>query len=148
MIRDPVVAWQIIRRKITLSVSMTQYSPITGNPLFPPGSSAQGVQTVAWERTRQILYHKPSWKLKSFQELQKEFGLHNNQYLQYLQVTSYCRSSKRTPEKCFQKQFADLMIERNKNFISNIYPHLQSTFLPQLKESSLAHWGKDLARTQ
>lgn len=139
LVRDTVVAWQIIRRKIALSISMTQYSPITRNPVFPQGQMHKAYKQWQGKGLDKFwdLYHKPSWKWKSFPELQKEYGIHNDQYLQYMQVTSYCRSSKWTPEKCFPRQFAYLLIGQDNNSISNIYSHLQSTFLPQLKDSSV-----------
>lgn len=37
LVRDTVVAWQIIRRKEGLSVSLSRHSPIQNNPQFIPG---------------------------------------------------------------------------------------------------------------
>lgn len=48
IVRDTVVAWQAVRRRVGLSVSMSRYSPILQNPDFPQGNTSKA--SAQWQK--------------------------------------------------------------------------------------------------
>lgn len=109
------IAWKKVRRKAELSITMTQHSPILHNPVFPQGQTHKAYTQCKIKGIDNFykLYYNSTWKLKTFQELQAEYDIPTCQYLQYLQITSYCKDQKWKPEMCFQKHFIDSLLAHN-----------------------------------
>lgn len=130
VIKDTVVAWQAMRRRNGLSVSMYRYYPILQNPQFRRGTNSKAFTQWQDKGLEYLfkLYNSTNGQLKSFKELQTSHNLPEEHLFQYLQIQSYCKGQKWLTTPSFQNSFIDSILMQNENSNSTIYPHIQSLF--------------------
>lgn len=82
--------------------------------------------------------------MKTFKELQTHCNLPGEHLFQYMQIQAYCKGQKWQPSLSFMTFFIDALLNQNKNSISNIYPHIQSLFLPTIEDITIKNRNNDL----
>lgn len=117
LLRDTIVAWQSIRREHKLSVMMSQWCPLMGEPYATTGGLHQAFQYWANKGLDRLhkLFQEQTWKKKTFTQLKEEFGLPQNHIFYYTQLTSFWAGLKLEPKYWFKACFIDNMIRQEKN---------------------------------
>ena len=94
MAKNMISVWQQVKKYFKVVDSLSLFSPIWGNDLFPPGGGEGGFRIWAEQGLQKIgdLYSPDDKHLLSFDEIVVKHTLARSQFFRYLQLRDFIRT--------------------------------------------------------
>lgn len=93
IVLNMVNIWYEVRKYMTISNSLSQFSPIWGNTGFKPGTLDAGFQIWAKKGLRKISDLYKEGVLMTFEDISLRFNIPRKHFFKYLQLRSFISSS-------------------------------------------------------
>lgn len=86
MTKNMITVWQLVEKYFKDAASLSLFSPIWGNDLFPPGGGEGGFKIWAEQGFQKVgdLYNPVDKHLMSFHEIVVKHDLPRSQFFRYL----------------------------------------------------------------
>lgn len=148
MAKNMISVWQQVKKYFKIGDSLSFFSPIWGNDLFPPGGSKGGFKIWADQGLQKIgdLYSPDDKYLLSFDEIVVKYGIARSQFFKYLQLRDFIRTQQNQSLSIPSLSMLEEMMVKDpqgRGLISKIYNKL----VGESSESSinkLESWREDL----
>ena len=91
--------WQQVKKYLKVVDSLSLFSPIWGNDLFPPGGGEGGFKIWAEQGLEKTgdLYMPDDKHLMSFDEIVAKHSIARSQFFRYLQLRDFIRTQQKQP---------------------------------------------------
>lgn len=94
MAKNMITVWQLVKKYFKEAASLSIFSPIYGNDLFPPGGGEGGFKIWAELGLQKVgdLYNPLNRHLMSFDEIVVKYNIPHRQFFRYLQLRDFIRT--------------------------------------------------------
>lgn len=88
MAKNIITVWQLVKKYLKEAASLSIFSPIWGNDLFPPGGGDGGLKIWAELGLQKVgdLYNPVNKHPMSFDEIVVKYNIPHRQFFRYLQL--------------------------------------------------------------
>ena len=147
-----VVVWHSLRilRQFKLSFglqSISLFSPLSYNPLFPPSSHSSAFKTWHDKGIQKLEHLYIDGVFASFTQLKEKFALPRSPFFQYLQVRDFIRKKfpdfPSLPPKTHLDHIINMLLHSQKGRLAKVYEYIISINMPSLTIIK-QHWEEEL----